>query len=816
MGWVMARVYVSSTISDLKSERRAVMGWLVAAGHQPVHSYRPGSDTVQASSLGDVASCDLYVLIAGHRYGSQPEDGNPDRLSITHLEFRRAGQAGIPRVALLRTSIPDERLSDMADPERLALVLAFRAQVAREVRAAEFHDEASLLQGLSTGVQAELAKLGRQPAGDQAAGRRAEGPVLRLAPRPEVLAGREELLAGLHDRLAGGEGSGPRVVALCGMGGVGKTSVAVEYAHRHLAEVGVVWQLPAEDATVLAAGFAELAAQLGVRGATGGNPVAAVHSALAAYPGEWLLIFDNAPGQGPVRAFMPPAGNGRVLITSQSAVWPRDQKVEVPVLGTEVAAVFLVTRAGDPDSQAAAALAQELGGLPLALEQAAAYIQAAGTTLAGYLAVFGDRRADLLTHGEAAGHPADVAATLGLALSRLEAEAPAAVGLLRLLACLAPEPVPLALLLSHPPVAGDLDPGVAAVVGPLLGAPVAAWDAVAALRGYSLVTPAGDGLMLVHRLVQRITMAQLDLGMAEDWRCGAAALIEAALPKDPENPAGWPVLAALLPHAQAALTYASYGMDKIAAYLRAIGNYGRALDLQQQILTACDLDLGAEHPRTLAARASLATLTGEGGAPAAARDQFAELLPALTRVLGAEHPRTLTARASLAYWTGETGAQAAARVQFAELLPVLTRVLGAEDGATLTARGNLARSTGDAGDAAAARDKFAALLPIRERVSGGRHPSTLIVRASLAYWTGMAGDPAAARDQYAELVPIREELLGAEHPRTLVARANLARWTGEAGDPASARDQYAKLLPLLERVLGAEHPATRDARASLA
>ena len=592
--------------------------------------------------------------------------------------------------------------------------------------------------------------------------------------------------------------------------------MAVEYAHRHLADVGVVWQLPAEDATVLAAGFAELAAQLGVRGAAGGNPVAAVHSALAAYPGEWLLIFDNAPGQGPVRAFVPPAGNGRVLITSQSAVWPRDQAVEVPVLGTEVAAGFLVTRAGDPDSQAAAALAQELGGLPLALEQAAAYIQAAGTTLAGYLAVFGDRRADLLSRGEAAGHPADVAATFGVALSRVEAEAPAAVGLLRLLACLAHEPVPLALLLSRAPVAGDLDPGVAAVVESLLGDPVAAWDAVAALRGYSLVTPAGDGLMLVHRLVQEITMAQLDLGMAEDWRRGAAALIEAALPDDPENPADWPVLAALLPHAQAALTYASYGMDKIAAYLRAIGNYGRALDLQRQILTACDLDLGAEHPRTLAARASLATLTGEGGAPGSARDQFAELLPALTRVLGAEHPRTLTARVSLAYWTGETGAQAAARGQFAALLPALTRVLGAEDGATLTARGNLARSTGDAGDAAAARDQFAALLPIRERVSGSRHPSTLIVRASLAYWTGMAGDPAAARDQYAELAPIREQLLGAEHPRTLVARANLARWTGEAGDPASARDQYAKLLPLLERVLGAKHWATRDARDNLA
>jgi len=280
----------------------------------------------------------------------------------------------------------------------------------------------------------------------------------------------------------------------------------VEYAHRHLAGVGVVWQLPAEDATVLAAGFAELAAQLGVGGAAGGgNPVATVHSVLAAYRGEWLLIFDNAPGQGPMRRFVPPAGNGRVLITSQSAIWPPGQAVTVPVLGTEVAMVYLVNRTGDLDSQAAAALARELGGLPLALEQAAAYIQAAGTTLAGYLAVFWDRRADLLARGETPGHPAGVAATLGLALSRLEAEAPVAAGLLRLLACLAPEPVPLPLLLADAQTAGGRDPDVVATVGPLLGDPVAAGDAVAALRRYSLITPAGDGLVLVHRLVQAIT-----------------------------------------------------------------------------------------------------------------------------------------------------------------------------------------------------------------------------------------------------------------------------------------------------------------------
>jgi hypothetical protein len=92
----MAKVYVSSTIADLRQERRAVMEWLVAAGHQPVHSYLPNSDTVRDSCLEDVDGCDLYVLIVGHRYGFQPAEDNPEGLSTTQLEFRRAWPVGYP------------------------------------------------------------------------------------------------------------------------------------------------------------------------------------------------------------------------------------------------------------------------------------------------------------------------------------------------------------------------------------------------------------------------------------------------------------------------------------------------------------------------------------------------------------------------------------------------------------------------------------------------------------------------------------------------------------------------------------------------
>ena len=115
-------------------------------------------------------------------------------------------------------------------------------------------------------------------------------------------------------------------------------------------------------------------------------------------------------------------------------------------------------------------------------------------------------------------------------------------------------------------------------------------------------------------------------------------------------------------------------------------------------------------------------------------------IPRYTRdaSLGAEHPSTLAARATLAFWAGEAGDPAAARDQYAALLPVMERVSGAEHPSTLTARANLARWTGQAGDAATARDQYAALVPVMERVSGAEHPATLTTRANLTYWTKRA------------------------------------------------------------------------------
>jgi len=221
------------------------------------------------------------------------------------------------------------------------------------------------------------------------------------------------------------------------------------------------------------------------------------------------------------------------------------------VLGTEAAVGFLTARTGDRDEQAAAKLAIELGGLPLALEQAGAYIQASGGSLTGYIVLFRQRRPEMLTRGEPTGYDSTVAATWSLAFGELGKSAPQAAGLLRLLAFCAPEPVPLRLLLqAGRGLPKGLRRPVAKVLKPLAD-PLATSDAIAALRRYSLVTPAGDKRVSVHRLVQAVTADQIPPGLREAWRAAAAAVVEALIPADIKLPGSWTACAELLPHARA-------------------------------------------------------------------------------------------------------------------------------------------------------------------------------------------------------------------------------------------------------------------------
>jgi hypothetical protein len=582
------RVFVSHT-SELRSFVAAAKEAVLRAGGAvtDMEYFTAREDEPADYCRQQVRQADVYVGILGFRYGSPVRD-EPER-SHTELEFAAATERGLPRLVFLLDEdavlpLPRSALSDPVHEDRQT---AFRVRVA----------EAGITVQ-KVGSPERLGILLYQALTELRGAAPRDAVAVRVAPRPEFLAGRDELLAELETRLARSP-----VIVMYGLGGAGKTSVAVEYAHRRLADCGVVWQLTAEESATLAVGFGELASRLN---AGPGDPVAAVHAVLTRRD-DWLLVFDNVPDPGVIEGLIPPAGGGQVVITSRYAFWPGGQAVEVPVLDREVAAGFLLARtgaAGAEEEQAAGELADELGGLPLALEQAAAYMESTGRSIGQYLGLFRRRRAELLGRGE-------VATTWSLAFAQL---GDPATGLLRLAACCAAEDVPLDLLLRPRPGL-EFAAQVSPLLTPLLDDELIRDDAVAGLRRYSLISAPQDGQVSVHRLVQAITLDQLPEDERTAWRRAAALVIEAALPSDPADPATWPAFALLLPHVQSTLESASSGTFRTAQFLARLGNYAAARDQVKQVRDAREKSLGAEAPNTLAARADLAYYSGAAGNP---------------------------------------------------------------------------------------------------------------------------------------------------------------------------------------------------------
>jgi tetratricopeptide repeat protein len=578
-----------------------------------------------------------------------------------------------------------------------------------------------------------------------------------------------------------------------------------------------MWWVRAEDPGAIDAEFRTLLELLLPPGEAAkiGDARAKAFALLAQQKDPWLLVLDNVPDPAAANGLLPPAGNGHCLITSRATGFPNPHTVQP--LGTDAAVDLLISQSGDNDREAAKALATELGGLPLALTQAAGFVKINAVNLAKYLDWYRERSAELLKKGRPADYPHTVATTWQLAMDRLT---PTARALLNLLAFYAPDAIPVHLL-----TATNVDKiEHIEEIRPLRTDDLARAEAIGELCSHSLITPAGSDTVTVHRLVQAATRNRLGAELvAHEWVNAAHALITAAMPTLPATAINLAAWDAIRTHVQALLEHVPpdhpdtlITRHELANWTGEKGDAARARDLLAALLPIRERVSGAEHPDTLNTQYNLARWAGQAGDAERARDLLAELLPIRERVFGAEHPDTLNTRHYLASWAGTAGNPARARDLLAELLFVSERALGTEHPHTLNTRHELACWTGAAGNKAHARDLFAELLPIYERVLGTEHPDTLTTRHELAFRTGRAGDAERARDLFAELLPIRERIQGTEHPGTLTTRHSLAYFTGEAGDAIRARDLLTVLLPIRERVLGAEHPETLTTRRHLA
>jgi tetratricopeptide (TPR) repeat protein len=422
--------------------------------------------------------------------------------------------------------------------------------------------------------------------------------------------GREKILTDLHDNLNSDQATA-WIQALTGLGGKGKTSLAREYAYRYRAEYDLVWWVRASEPATLAMDFSDLARELDLpqKDSPNQNAIISAVKRWLEQNQKWLLIFDNAQEPDILKRFLPQGGGGHVIITSRNPNWGSvANRRDVEVFEPKEAVEFILKRTNQDDETSAELLAEVTGLLPLALEQAGAYIEETGTSLSDYLIRFKKHRKTALGRGKPADYPDTVATTWEISFQAVKEKLPASAYLLNLCAFLAPDDIPKSLILGG---AGDLPEPLASST-----ADEFAFDEIVAeLRRYSLISGTGNKFS-VHQLVQAVTRDRLTEDEQKNWSAVSVRLLNSAFQFDQNDVKSWENFASLLPHALASAGFAEeLGIlsETIAEILNNAGRYQQHLadfdEARKCLERALKIDekaFGLEHP-------NVATMTNNLG-----------------------------------------------------------------------------------------------------------------------------------------------------------------------------------------------------------
>ncbi len=626
--------------------------------------------------------------------------------------------------------------------------------------------------------------------------------------------GRDGLLVAVREALLGGDRA--VVQALHGMGGVGKTQLAAEYAHRFAGTYDLVWWVNAEQGSLIGEQFAALGAALGCVPAGAG--IEAVRSAVLAElreRGRWLLVFDNAEIPADVTGWLP-GGGGHVLITTRVRGWTEiAATVEVDVLARAESSAILQARVTGLDSAGAGQLAAELGDLALAVAQAAGFMAETGMPAAEYLGLLRTRAGELLGQAVPGAYPRSLAAATQITVAKLAGEDPAGAELASLCAFLASEPIPEDLFTG---AAAALPSGLAA----LAADPLAWRQALARLSRQSLVRIDQRGLQM-HRLTQAILRDRLTPKQAAAARARTEALLAAGSPlKPPNHPATWPRWAQLMPHVLAADLAATDdpGLRRLACdacrYLLARGDVRTGHELAGRLRRHWRDRLGDDHEHTLEIAQYLGWAFRVMGRYRQARDLDQDTLERKRRTMGENHPSALTAADNLAIVLRQLGEAPAARDLAQDTLERKRQILGENHPDTLRTANSLAIILTNLGEAAAGRDLAQDTLNRRRQILGEDHPDTLRTTGTLASCLRELGQLHAARGLAQDALNRQRRILGEDHPTTLTTADHLATCLRQLGEVQAACDLTQDTLDRRRRILGEDHPSTLATASRLA
>lgn len=692
---------------------------------------------------------------------------------------------------------------------------------------------------------------------------------------PPEVRGRDDLLAELSRPLTRRRHRSG-VWVLAGMGGLGKSTVALAIARAARTAGWRVWWVTSTDSTSLLGGMLEVLRQMGApeavtRSVREGAPIAAERAweflnDTQSASSKWLLVFDNAdepnvlaaPGglQADYTGWLRADPTGMVLVTTRTRdprVWgsgvsfrelrPLDDAAAARVL------TDLAPRIRDPEGEQSKALARRLGGLPLALHLAGAYLASPLThwhsfddyhqaldsvELPAALADIEDLGAD----GRATIHQ-----TWDLSLNALAADGrPQTRLLLFLLSCYAPAiPIPVALLQGERLTRLLTPAGKNAACDESAPKGEGERNLRSGLRGLAsvgLIDIANDNdlngaeIVTVHPVVADANRCRiLTAGVSEVLAIGdtAVSLLQAAsLELDPTRAADWPTWRRLVPHVTVTLEWLSPHLapEAFASLLeistsaghalRQGGNFAAAETLARAGLTAAAALLGDDHVVCLSARSTLAKAIGRQGRNREAELLHRELLTDQQRILGNDHPETLVTRHNIGWMIEHQGRYREAELLYLDLLSDQQRIHGIDHPLTLQSRHRLARLASEQGRYAEAEQLYQEVLAEQRRVLGEEHAEVLITGHNLAVAIAGQGRYAEAERLLRDVIARRQLLFGADHPAVLTSLNNLAWIIADQGRYEEAEQICLEVLPGRQLVLGDHHPATLTTRHRLA